>query len=95
MLVGTNFKGINSMKVPIKALINSEMEKPVNCKIGESRKKRDGEETPRKERQRTHVTDTSRLRKIPGSKDKLWNSKDGKVTDIRLPCGYHLSLIHI
>ena len=35
--------------------------------------------------------DTSRLRKMPGSKDKLWDSKDGKVTNIRLPCGYHKS----
>ena len=92
MLVGTNFKGINTMRVPIKALFNSEMEKPVNCKIGESRKKRDEEETPRKEHQRTHIMDTSRLRKVPGSKDKLWNSKDGKVTNIRLPCGYHRPL---
>ena len=92
MLVGTNFKGINTLMVPIKALFNSEMEKTVNRKIGESRKKRDEEETSRKERQRTHVTDKSRLRKIPGSKDKLWDSKDGKVTDIRLPCGYHRPL---
>ena len=92
MLVGTNFKGLNTLMVPIKAIFNSGMEKTVNRKIGESRKKKDEEETSRKERQRTHVMDKSRLRKIPGSKDKLWDSKDGKVTDIRLPCGYHRPL---
>ena len=92
MLVGMNFKGIHTMKIPIKSLFNREIEKPMNCKIGEPHKKRDEEEPPRKERQRAHITDTSRLRKIPGSKDKLWDSKDGKVTDIRLPCGYHRPL---
>ena len=92
MLVGMNFKGIHTMKIPIKSLFNREIEKPMNCKIGEPHKKRDEEETPRKERQRAHITDTSRLRKIPGSKDKLWDSKDGKVTNIRLPCGYHRPL---
>ena len=92
MLVGMNFKGIHTMKIPIKSLFNREIEKPMNCKIGEPRKKRDEEETPRKERQGAHITDTARLRKIPGSKDKLWDSKDGKVTDIRLPCGYHRPL---
>ena len=92
MLVGMNFKAIHTMKIPIKSLFNREIEKPMNCKIGEPRKKREEEETPRKERQGAHITDTSRLRKIPGSKDKLWNSKDGKVTNIRLPCGYHRPL---
>ena len=33
--------------------------------------------------------DPSRLRSIPGSSDKMWDSHDGKVTNVRLPCDYH------
>ena len=38
------------------------------------------------------MMDTSRLRDVPGSKDKMWDSKDGRVTNIRLPCRYHKHL---
>ena len=89
MLVGMNFRGIGTMRVPIKSFFNGEMEKSVNGKPREHSKRREEEEIPRKERRGTHIMDTSRLRNVPGSKDKLWDSKDGKVTNVRLPCAYH------
>ena len=46
----------------------------------------------KRESRREFRMDTSTLRKIPGSTDKMWDSKDGKVTNIRLPCGYHKQL---
>ena len=46
--------------------------------------KKDFKKGPRKVR-----LDPSRLRSIPGSSDKLWDSKDGTVTDVRLPCDFH------
>ena len=46
----------------------------------------------KRESRREFRMDTSTLRKIPGSTDKMWDSKDGKVTNIRLPCGYHKPL---
>ena len=79
------------MRVPINSLFNGEVEKPVDYKLWEYLKKGEVGKSSGKERQRTHIMDTSRLRKVPGSKDKLWDSKDGKVTNIRLPCGYHKS----
>ena len=91
MMVGRNFRGISTMKVPINSLFNGEVEKPVDYKVRENLKKGEVRKISGKERQRTHTMDTSRLRKVPGSKDKLWDSKDGKVTNIRLPCGYHKS----
>ena len=92
MLVGRNFKkGISTMRVPIKSLLNDEMEKPKNAR-GESHEMEEEERTPKKDRRRTFMMDTSRLRDVPGSKDKMWDSKDGKVTNIRLPCRYHKHL---
>ena len=92
MMVGMNFRGISTIRVPINSLFNGEVEKPVNYKLWEYLEKGEGEETPRKERRKTFIMDTSRLRKVSGSKDKMWDSKDGKVINIRLPCGYHKPL---
>ena len=47
---------------------------------------RDSKSKPRKE----FKMDASRLVKIKGSDtDYLWTSKNGKIKDVRLPCGYH------
>ena len=47
---------------------------------------RDSKSKPRKE----FTMDASRLVKIKGSDtDYLWTSKNGKIKDVRLPCGYH------
>ena len=46
----------------------------------------------KRESRREFKMDTSTLRRIAGSTDKMWDSKDGKVTNIRLPCGYHKQL---
>ena len=47
---------------------------------------RNSKDKPRKE----WKMDISRLVKVNGSDtDYLWSSKDGKIKDVRLPCGFH------
>ena len=59
-----------------------------NTSDTKSGRKREFKREPRKE----FKMDTSTMRRIPGSTDKMWDSKDGKVTNVRLPCGYHKPL---
>ena len=54
--------------------------------------KNGGRKEFKKDSRRDFKMDVSRLRRIQGSTDKMWDSADGNVTNVRLPCLYHKHL---